>query len=284
MFKTHIASTLCLLLSTTAIAGDRLLATGGVTQIEGAAGGGLTPWALISGYGTDRQIGASAFYTKLKTNGDFELSSGGVAIGFNNRVELSLSQLKFGLSDTVPSESIKVNTLGIKVRIVGDAVYDQDKWLPQIAVGAQIKHNEDFTFIPQALGGKNATGVDVYAAATKVYLGALAGRNVLINGTLRATKANQFGILGFGGDKNDHYRLQPAFSVAVMLSDSVLIGTEYRAKPNNLNSFKEEDAHDVFVTWFPHRNFSLTAAYVDLNQIANKANQRAWYLSGMLTY
>jgi len=52
--------------NTSAIAGDRLLATGGVAQIEGAAGGGLTPWALITGYGTDAQIGGSAFYTQAK--------------------------------------------------------------------------------------------------------------------------------------------------------------------------------------------------------------------------
>jgi len=44
-----------------AMAGDRLLATGGVSQIEGAGGGGLTPWALITGYGTDAQIGGTAF-------------------------------------------------------------------------------------------------------------------------------------------------------------------------------------------------------------------------------
>ena len=30
---------------------NKLLLTGGVSQIEGAAGGGLTPWAVIGGYG-----------------------------------------------------------------------------------------------------------------------------------------------------------------------------------------------------------------------------------------
>ena len=35
--------------------GGKLLLTGGVTQIEGAGGGGLTPWALIGGYGSDGQ-------------------------------------------------------------------------------------------------------------------------------------------------------------------------------------------------------------------------------------
>ena len=32
--------------------GGRLLATGGATMIEGAAGGGLVPWAVLAGYGT----------------------------------------------------------------------------------------------------------------------------------------------------------------------------------------------------------------------------------------
>ncbi|MDE2280798.1 MAG: DUF3034 family protein, partial [Xanthomonadaceae bacterium] len=35
----------------------KLLLTGGVSQIEGSAGGGLTPWALIGSYGTQGQFG-----------------------------------------------------------------------------------------------------------------------------------------------------------------------------------------------------------------------------------
>jgi len=267
-----------------AIAGDRLLATGGVTQIEGAGGGGLVPWALISGYGTDDQVGGSAFYTKARTKDGFELDTSGVSIGIKNRIELSVSQLKFGLSDTVPNETVTLNTLGVKMRIIGDAVYDQDKWLPQISLGLQYKHNQDFAFVPKLLGAKKSSGVDIYLAATKLYLGAVAGRNLLFNTTVQATKANQFGILGFGGDKNNSYRIQPAFSAAIMLTDNFLVGTEYRFKPDNLKSFKEENAQDFFMTWFPHKNFSLTAAYVDLNNIADKENQSSWYFSGQLLY
>nr|WP_157261393.1 DUF3034 family protein [Methylotenera mobilis] len=265
-------------------AGDRLLATGGVMQIEGSGGGGLTPWALISGYGTDKQIGGSAFYTEARTNGDFEISSGGVSIGLHNRLEISLSQQKLGLSDTVPGESIRVNTMGVKLRLFGDAIYEQDTWLPQVSLGVQIKHNEDFHNVPKALGAKHQTGVDVYLAATKLYLGAVFGRNLLINGTLQATKANQFGFLGFGGDNRDNYQIKPAASVAVMLTDQVLLGTEYRYKPDNLSVFKEENAHDVFLAWFPTKNISLTAAYLDLGNIANKSNQSGWYLSGQIAY
>lgn len=279
-----IISTALMCHSLLATAGDRLLATGGVAQMEGAAGGGLTPWALISGYGTDAQVGGSMFYTQAKTNGGFELDSGGFSVGFNNRVELSISQQKFGFSNTVPGESARMNTLGAKLRLFGDAVYDQDTWLPQVSAGIQLKHNEDYDFVPKSLGAKHQSGVDFYLAATKLYLGAVFGRNLLLNGTLQATKANQFGLLGFGGDKNNHYQLQPAASVAVMLTDNLILGAEYRAKPDNLTIFKEDDAKDIFLAWFPVKNLSITAAYLDLGNIANKDNQTAWYLSGQITY
>ena len=36
-------------------------------------------------------------------------------------------------------------------------------------------------------------------------------QGLLLNGTVRLTKANQIGILGFGGDKNDSYKPQFEF-------------------------------------------------------------------------
>lgn len=288
MFNKSLFQTLMLLsigiASNHIMAGERLLATGGVMQIEGSAGGGLTPWALIAGYGTREEIGATAFYTHARTQGNFEMDLAGVALGFNNRVEISYSQQRFGLGSTVPGEHIRMQTLGTKVRLFGDAVYDQDSWLPQVSAGIQVKNNIDFNKVPKALGAESATGVDVYVSATKLYLAAIAGRNVLLNATLQATKANQFGLLGFGGDKHHNYQLEPAASAALMLTDNLLIGTEYRARPNNLNSFKEDDAKDVFVAWFPTKHIALTAAYVDLGNIADKDNQRAWYLSGQLSF
>lgn len=270
--------------STSIFAGERLLATGGVMQIEGSAGGGLTPWALIAGYGTQDEVGGSAFYTHARTNGGFEMNLAGVAVGFDNRVEISFSHQRFGLSDVVPNEHLRLHTLGAKVRLFGDAVYDQDTWVPQVSAGVQVKHNVDFDKVPKALGAESATGVDVYISATKLYLGAIYGRNLLLNATLQATKANQFGLLGFGGDKNNNYQLQPAASAALMLTDNLLIGAEYRARPSNLSSFKENDAKDVFIAWFPVKNLSLTAAYIDLGDIASKENQSAWYLSGQLSF
>jgi hypothetical protein len=261
-----------------ALAGDRLLATGGVMQMEGSAGGGLTPWALIAGLGTRDQIGGSAFCTQVEPQ-DFELRSCGLAIGFRDRVELSYAQQRFGLGSTVPGESIEQRIIGVKLKVLGDAIYDQDRWWPQVAVGAQFKKNQDFDFIPRLLGARDDSGVDYYVAATKVWLAGIAGRTTLVSATLRATKANQFGILGFGGDRDDGYNVVPESSIAVFLHDKVVAGAEYRVKPDNLGVFREDDFWDSFVAWLPRKNISLTLAYANLGNIADKSDQHGWYAS-----
>jgi hypothetical protein len=259
-------------------AGDRLLATGGVMQIEGTAGGGLTPWALIAGLGTNRQTGVSGFCTRVEPD-DFSLDVCGVAVGIRNRVELSFAQQRFDLGTTVPGESITQNIFGAKVRLLGDAVYDQDRWWPQVSLGMQYKKNEDFDFVPQLLGAQDDTGIDWYVSAAKVWLDGPLSRTVLAGLTLRATEANQLGLLGFGGDVDSGHELVAEGSLAMFLSDFVILGVEYRQKPDNLSVFREDDFSDVFVAFVPTKYLSITGAWVDLGNIADKADQKGWYLS-----
>ena len=128
-------------------AGERLVATGGLTQVEGAAGGGLVPWALIAGYGTRNEVGATAFVTRVQTQG-FRLDSIGVAIGVKDRLEMSLARQRFNLGDTVAGESIAQDVVGIKLKLSGDAVFDQDSPWPQLSIGMQHKRNRDFALVP----------------------------------------------------------------------------------------------------------------------------------------
>ncbi|TAG70123.1 MAG: DUF3034 family protein, partial [Burkholderiales bacterium] len=72
----------------------KLLLTGGVSTVEGSGGGGLSTWALISGYGTDGQIGANVHTTGVKLR-DYSLATSGVAIGLYDRIELSYAQQAF---------------------------------------------------------------------------------------------------------------------------------------------------------------------------------------------
>ena len=265
-------------------AGDKLLLTGGVSQIEGAAGGGLTPWAVIGGYGTRDQIGGNAFYTRVEAN-DYALDSFGAAVGLYDRVELSIARQSFNTQDVGTLLGVgknfkfKQDIYGIKVKLIGDVVYDQDSWLPQISVGLQHKRNDQGAIV-RAVGAKDDSGTDYYLTATKLYL----PYSTLVNATVRATKANQIGLLGFGGDKNNSYKAEFEGSVAYLLSKNLAVGVEYRMKPDNLGFAKEDDWKDVFIAWAPTKNVSLTAAYVDLGNVAIRDKQKAVYVSAQIGF
>src|SRR5712691_11597739 len=119
-----------LLFATVCQSGDRLLATGGAQQVEGAGGGGVVPWALIAGYGTNAQVGGSAFYTYVDTQ-DFKLDSYGLAVGLFDRLEVSFAKQQFDASSVVPGLKLKMDIFGAKLKVFGDAVYDQDIPWPQ---------------------------------------------------------------------------------------------------------------------------------------------------------
>jgi Protein of unknown function (DUF3034) len=259
-------------------AGDRLLGAGGLEQLEGSAGGGLTPWALIAGLGTDREIGVSAFCTQVQPQ-DFRLDACGAAVGVEDRLELSIARQRLDLGATAPGQSLSQSILGAKLRLYGDAVIDQDRpWLPQLALGVQWKHNSDFDGTPRALGAHSASATDVYLAATKLWLAGPFARSWIADLTLRATEANQLGLLGFGGDLGS-YHLETEASLGVFVSDHLVLGGEYREKPNNLSRFREDAFEDVFLAWLPVKYVSLTVAFVDLGNIANRAGQSGSYVS-----
>lgn len=262
----------------------KLLATGGVSQVEGAGGGGIVPWALITGYGTRDSWGANAHYTYISTQ-DYKLDTYGVAVGLADRVELSVASQSFkGSLAPLDNLILKQDILGIKVKLTGDAVYEQDSWLPQIAVGAMYKDNKGVkglgalgvTSVTQ-LGAKDDSGYDYYVAATKILL----EQSLLLNLTLRATKANQMGLLGFGGDQGDSRKVMPEVSAAYLVNRHLAVGAEYRRKPHNLGVDPEKAYYDAFVAWFPTKHVSVTAAYANLGKITvfNPKTQRGLYLS-----
>ena len=259
--------------------GGKLLLTDGVTQLEGAGGGGLTPWALIGGYGTQGQWGASAFYTRVDVD-DYHLDDVGVLVSWNDRIEFSLAQQRFNTESVGAALGLgqgftfKQDIVGVKLRIAGEAVLDADRAMPQIAVGLQYKRNDQGAVLG-AIGAKDDRGLDVYVSATKLFL----AQGLLLNGTVRFTKANQIGILGFGGDLHDSYKPQFEVSAAYLLTRKLAIGAEYRTKPNNLGIAREDDWFDVFVAYAPTRHVSVTVAYADLGNIVIRDHQRGIYAS-----
>ena len=305
--KTNLAATLIAVSAAAFCAGaqaetGKLLLTGGVSSIEGAAGGGLTPWAVIGSNATDGEIGGSAFITNAGTK-DYGLNIYGAAVGINDRFELSIAQQDFDTRRTgtalgLPGLHLKQTVFGAKVRVAGDAILDSDNLMPQIAVGLQYKTlgSTGLDGTLNALGAKRS-GTDFYVSATKLFL----GQSLLVNGTLRATKANQNGLLGYGatlGGNEDRYSVQPEFSIGYLVTKNIVVGAEYRFMRNKLekagaaanlgNGLRSEDWKDIFIAWAPSKNLSLTLAYVDLGVIvpATTASrkQSGYYLSAQVAF
>lgn len=252
--------------------GSRVVATGGGTMIEGSAGGGIVPWAVINGYGSSGEWSATTMATGVYVD-DFTLKVIGASLSFDNRFELSVARQTFDL-DTMGGE-LGQDIFGVKYKLAGELLYTG---MPQITLGAQYKRVDDFA-IPQAVGARDDWGLDVYVAASKVFFDAVAGRNVLLNGTVRATKANQTGLLGFGTQANHDYQFVLEASAAVLLTDNVALGIEYRQKPDELAFAREDDWQDVFLAWFINKHLSVVTAYANLGSIAGFEEQRGWYLS-----
>jgi hypothetical protein len=285
----------------------KLLLTGGVSSITGAAGGGLTPWAVIGSNATEGEWGASAFATRAVTQ-NYALTSHGAALGWNERVELSVARQDFDAGAAValngiapfgvqPGQHIRMDVLGLKVRVAGDAVLDADTWMPQIAIGLEHKRVRPGSLrsVLDFLGA-DTQSTDVYVSATKLLL----DKGLLLSATVRSTRANQNGLLGFGSAApgRNSRSLQPEFSVAWLLRRDLAIGAEWRRKPDNLHAtgraaglgaaLREDAWKDVFAAWAPSKHLSFTLAWADLGRvvpgIAQGRRQSGAYLSVQVAY
>lgn len=258
--------------------GGKLLLTNGVSTIEGSGGGGLATWSTIAGNATQEGIGASVHGTVIELP-DYNWTSYGVSLGFFDRVELSYTRQNLDTIDIGAAlglgrgYTLNQDVFGAKLRLAGDVVYG-DSLMPQIAIGAQHKRSSDAAVVA-AVGGASPNGTDIYISATKLFL----AQSLLANATVRFTKANQAGLLGFGSATDNDHKPQFEGSLAYQFSRRFVVGGEYRTKPDNLGIAREDDWVDLFAAYALTRNVTVTAAYVDLGSIATAENQRGAFLS-----
>jgi hypothetical protein len=246
----------------------KLPLTAGFSDLEGAGGGGLVPLAFITGYGSNTSWGANAHFTNIQLR-DIHLYTYGVSAGLLDRFEVSYTRQQLDFTSTaLDGLGVYQDVFGLKIKLLGDAIYGQDTWLPQLAVGAQYKHNDGIKHVaglinPEQLGAQSEHATDIYLAATKVFL----GESLLVNAVVRETKANQFGMLGFGGDRHRGYSTKPEGTIAYLLTRKLAIGAEIRTGPHNLRVDDQTNAWTIFAAWAPTRNLSLVAAYLNIGSV-----------------
>ncbi|MGB7409264.1 MAG: DUF3034 family protein [Pontixanthobacter sp.] len=262
--------------------GGKLVLTNGVSSIEGASGGGIATWATIGGLQTKGGIGATAHATIVELP-DYGWKSAGIAIGIEDRVEISYTRQSLNTRDVGTALGLgKDFTLdqdiySAKIRVAGDLVYGEP-YVPQISVGIQHKDNRDDA-VALAVGANKSDGTDFTLSASKLVL----SRSLLVSATARYTSANQTGLLGFGSEAKPDRKIQFEGSVGYQLSRRAIIGAELRTKSDNL-AMGEQDWFDLFAAYAVTDNITVTAAYVDLGAIATFNNQRGAFLSAQLAF
>ena len=165
--------------------GGKLLATGGVTSIEGAAGGGLTPWALLSSYAEEGEWGGTVAMSQANVS-DFRLDLTAASVNYSNRIELSVAQQTFDLPEVIGGE-LEQTIYGAKYRVLGDVIYGD---YPQVSVGVQYKENTRAA-LPTAVGSQRDSDYDIYVAASRAWLNGPFNLTWLANASVRATRANE---------------------------------------------------------------------------------------------
>lgn len=206
-----------------------------------------------------------------------------------SRIEVSMARWSFRVGDTLAGPSLAMSAAS------GDLTTDDPgagRALPEAHhdVGAQYRRAADSSALKRQLGAADAGDVDIYAMATKLSLGhVVQAPKLLVSVGARLTKAHPFGLAGFNGPDKDRRRLQLESGFGLMLRDSVVIGTEYRMKPDNIDvsqaaNFQEEEAWDFFVAWFPWPHVNLTMGWVNQRKVAPDEDRGGFYLSGRFAY
>jgi hypothetical protein len=302
----------------------KVFLTEGVSMADGAAGGGAVPWAVIAGNETRDGINGGVHFTYVSLP-NYSALIPGFNIGFYDRVELSVAYANLptgstfdtvGLANSVLSgnnssstvggvepwnTTIKMVTYGAKVRVFGEAIYDSDTWIPQVAVGGFYKVNGNKDLL-KTLGANKSKDFEAYVAATKIFFPI----STAIDITARYTSANEIGLTGFGGPGGNHRKLRLEGSLAYLLAKNIAIGGEYQQHGNNLGGItvsqlgglnnalcalglcgvggaltqkNESDWMDIFAAYAPAKNLSFTAAMLDFGNITFTPNQIGFYLS-----
>jgi len=203
----------------------------------------------------------------------------------NERFALSLNSQDVRTSlAPLAAYGMRQDMLGLKLRVAGPAS-DQDGAMPQIAIGTQYRRTRNVGEIgglePGGPALRSENNVDYTISASKSFL----NRSLQVNSTLRATRASQNSLLGFG-PTGDSYQAMLETSATWSISRKLLVGADFRMSPNSVGLDKDKAYSDLFVAYFPTKNLALTLAYASLGDIAvfSPKRQSGAYMSLQLGF
>lgn len=209
-----------------------------------------------------------------------------------SRFELGYSLNHFDLGDlprdiraatgiNTIEDSVYMHNFNVRFQILKEGDFKKS-WMPALTLGLHYKNNNDSKVIDRRLFGgldtigiKDDDGVDVTLYASKMITSL--PRPLMINAGLRSTEAAQIGLLGFTENRKTVFE----GNFGVLALDNLVIGGEYRQKPNEYDNIpgliaEEDDWWDGYITYIANDHLTMSIAYLHFGDLLNHEANSAW--------
>ncbi|MFO8007626.1 MAG: DUF3034 family protein [Candidatus Brocadiia bacterium] len=256
--------------------------------IEGVGGLVLTPTAYLAAppaAGEDFGMPSLSVQTAWVGHRDLQVLAATWNVG--NRLELGYALNRFDVGNlnvgSIAShpEQLYMHHLNARYNLIQEGQWDKE-WMPAVTFGAHYKINDDIDDINNSLGDAldgigydDNDGLDFTLTASKT-LG-MFPRPVIATAGLRASKASQLGLTGFGDD----YLVSFEGSVLTLVTDRLALGAEFRQKREALGEIdglveSEDSWWDVHAAYILSPNASLYAVIGDAGAVLEHSSERLW--------
>jgi hypothetical protein len=256
-------------------------------SIEGNSGIFLTSTAYLTNPPAEGNfLGLPSVSASGAFIGEKDLQSYAVTENILGRVELGYALERLGLGDWPDDvhnatgganvdHSVLLHNFNTRMMLLKEADYDCPI-LPAITFGAHFKWNEGIKDIDRQLGGlcdeigvDHTFGTDFTLIASKTVAEVLP-RPMILSAGLRNSDAIYTGFLGFAGERRTTFE----GSIAVLLTDQLVLAAEYRQKPDIAKTCgdlvrKENDWWDLALAYIANDHLTVSAGLADLGNILN---------------
>ncbi len=191
--------------------------------------------------------------------------------------------------DARMDSTVGVHNFNMRAMIVQEGAFEHP-WMPAITLGAHMKWNDGTRHIDrdtgywllEANGNARNSGTDFTLVSSKTIEGLLP-RPVVFSAGIRNSSALHTGFLGFAGENQRKFTFEG--SIFAYVTEKLAFAAEYRQKANLMTEETrkgyellkpEGDWWSLCLVYMINDRFSLTAAFADLDNIANRSEDAAW--------
>ncbi len=267
-------------------------------NVEGNSGVFITSTAYLANPPEkDNVFGLPSVSGTFAAIGEKDFESVVVTENIWGKVELGYAMERIGLGDW-PADvraatgihvdnHVFLHNFNTRLMVIEEGGFDL-AWMPAVTMGAHFKWNDGHNEINKQTGGlcdtlgvDHDSGTEFTAVATKTIADWLP-RPLIVSAGLRNGDAIHTGLLGFAGERRTTFE----GSVIYLLSDKLLLASEYRQKSNLCDQYTapggehlikaENDWWDVCLGYIINDHLTVAGGYANFGNVLNHREDNVW--------